>query len=651
MDIGLRAKIEPELDERQTKREASKLREYMMESVEELVVDTQMKDSIEQAQEMKEHTEDASDHIEEAEESISRLAEVMSEQRLSTMSAGAQARGDRGGAFAMAGGGQQPPGGFKDQAMDAARGRAIEKGKELAQQTTVGQKAMGVMGRGTSGGSSAGGTSGIMARLGAIAASLGTISTALLAGGATVAIGGLALLGIMQVAKALQKHSPLLEQVVDMWNLAMSLLIRPFAAKLGKWLLPMVAGILRLAANFNRVFGDKGLLEALGWLAVNIVHGFGEFLWNVAKWIVRTSISLTADILMWMLMALLPFIILGMKFFEWVLGEDALFSGDVSLPDFKWSRFIDMMNWDRFIPHGLNWGKFIDIMNWNRFIPGMSWGGFIKPLGWGGWLTTLSWSGFVPNLRWSGWVGTLSWDSWIEGLEWGSWIEGVEWGAFVKTLSWGNWISGPSWGAYIEPVDWGGWLSTLSWRSWVDDLHWGGWVDNLHWKNFIPKVDWGKYIPDAPKLGSINPVDGGGGGGGLIPGGKWFKFATGGVVTGPTQAIIGEGSESEAVLPLSKLQTLIDQPEVETQSSVSVEAEIDLGQDINPLSRSDLEDAVASALGADLEDISSSLSELADEVRRAGLGGPIKITADGKVIAEVSEDGKDTYMRSKEINR
>lgn len=37
------------------------------------------------------------------------------------------------------------------------------------------------------------------------------------------------------------------------------------------------------------------------------------------------------------------------------------------------------------------------------------------------------------------------------------------------------------------------------------------------------------------------------------------QLATGGIVTGPTLALIGEGSESEAVLPLSKLKALLDE--------------------------------------------------------------------------------------------
>ena len=38
---------------------------------------------------------------------------------------------------------------------------------------------------------------------------------------------------------------------------------------------------------------------------------------------------------------------------------------------------------------------------------------------------------------------------------------------------------------------------------------------------------------------------------------KAFKFADGGIVTGPTNALIGEGNESEAVMPLSKLSGML----------------------------------------------------------------------------------------------
>jgi hypothetical protein len=50
-------------------------------------------------------------------------------------------------------------------------------------------------------------------------------------------------------------------------------------------------------------------------------------------------------------------------------------------------------------------------------------------------------------------------------------------------------------------------------------------------------------------------------GGALTFGGYFMKalgMADGGIVTGPTHALIGEGNESEAVMPLSKLSGMLN---------------------------------------------------------------------------------------------
>ena len=60
--------------------------------------------------------------------------------------------------------------------------------------------------------------------------------------------------------------------------------------------------------------------------------------------------------------------------------------------------------------------------------------------------------------------------------------------------------------------------------------------------------------------GIMSLISGGAAGGGLSFGGAFKKIlglASGGVATGPTLAMIGEGSESEAVLPLSKLGNIM----------------------------------------------------------------------------------------------
>jgi len=57
----------------------------------------------------------------------------------------------------------------------------------------------------------------------------------------------------------------------------------------------------------------------------------------------------------------------------------------------------------------------------------------------------------------------------------------------------------------------------------------------------------------------LNPVSAGKGGLGFLGYfGKAFGMAEGGIVTGPTNALIGEGNESEAVMPLSKLNGMLN---------------------------------------------------------------------------------------------
>lgn len=51
------------------------------------------------------------------------------------------------------------------------------------------------------------------------------------------------------------------------------------------------------------------------------------------------------------------------------------------------------------------------------------------------------------------------------------------------------------------------------------------------------------------------PGTGGGGGGGFL--GKIFGFAEGGIVSRPTMAMVGEGGQSEAIMPLNKLGNML----------------------------------------------------------------------------------------------
>lgn len=66
-----------------------------------------------------------------------------------------------------------------------------------------------------------------------------------------------------------------------------------------------------------------------------------------------------------------------------------------------------------------------------------------------------------------------------------------------------------------------------------------------------------KAIMSALGMGGVAGAAGGAGGGVLGGLGSILGLASGGIVTGPTMAMIGEGSESEAVMPLSKLDQVM----------------------------------------------------------------------------------------------
>lgn len=83
-----------------------------------------------------------------------------------------------------------------------------------------------------------------------------------------------------------------------------------------------------------------------------------------------------------------------------------------------------------------------------------------------------------------------------------------------------------------------------------------------------------KLVQVAAKLAVIQAIKGiasGGIGGATSIGGALQAafFADGGIVTGPTLSVIGEGSESEAVLPLSKLEGMLSQPSPMPQATAS----------------------------------------------------------------------------------
>lgn len=125
-------------------------------------------------------------------------------------------------------------------------------------------------------------------------------------------------------------------------------------------------------------------------------------------------------------------------------------------------------------------------------------------------------------------------------------------------------------------------------------------------------------------------------------------LAEGGLVTSPTMAMIGEGGESEAVLPLSRLDSMMSTPDTNAPSpSIDASASVDVGGEAT---QDDIVAELDQQIGSKLDDVRADLQELASQISKLDVG-EVKVTADGKVLAEITQDGEDTYRRQMEVNR
>lgn len=212
-------------------------------------------------------------------------------------------------------------------------------------------------------------------------------------------------------------------------------------------------------------------------------------------------------------------------------------------------------------------------------------------------------------------------------------------------------------------------LSWPGWGSFIDNLSWT--VSSFSWNEFIPEIDWS--LPDFPGWGDLVDIatDGGGssggstspetsGGGGTSTGGggnshghsgeTWSSsnpnsslrgdgdsspdyvvpgLASGGIVTGPLNAVIGEGRESEVVAPLSKIDSMI-------KSRASGEIASSIGGSVgSSLSERDIERAVERGFNnADTQDddVVSEIKRVVREVNR--------LRSDMDLTVEINDESK-----------
>jgi hypothetical protein len=108
-----------------------------------------------------------------------------------------------------------------------------------------------------------------MAKNGAIASAVGGMSKLLKAGGATLLLGGVGLAilgGLWSTVKGMAKHSPLLGTVVEMLGMVTTFLLRPFAHMIGQLLLPVMMDLLQVSAEFMSISFEQGIMNGMIYL-------------------------------------------------------------------------------------------------------------------------------------------------------------------------------------------------------------------------------------------------------------------------------------------------------------------------------------------------------------------------------------------------
>ena len=250
----------------------------------------------------------------------------------------------------------------------------------------------------------------------------------------------------------------------------------------------------------------------------------------------------------------------------------------------SWWTWISSLSWWTWIS-SLSWWTWISSLSWWTWISSLSWWTWIKSLSWWTWISSLSWWTWISSLSWWTWISSLSWWTWISSLSWWTWISSLSWWTWIKSLSWWTWIKSLSWWTWISLLSWSTWIKSLSWPTWVKNLSWSSFIPSISWSSFIPSIRWSSFVPKfswpsiptpsfsrpprppkpppptvvvVPPAAPAKPAGGGGGRGDL-----WQEnfgmgfFGTGGIAMSPMLAGVAEGGEPEAIIPLSRLDSLL----------------------------------------------------------------------------------------------
>ena len=507
----------------------------------------------------------------------------------------------------------------------------------------------------------------MLSEMGNIGKQIGGLGRVLTGGAAVVGLGMLSLgilSGILGGVKKFAGASPLLGSVFNMLGLIKDLALMPIGNILGNLMLPIVVDLLALFAEFASIAtgeGITGIIDGLkfvageflgalfslpGLIAVaitaggallgaklgvaagakigavlggilgSVIPGFGTaagsvigatiggtlaavlgilIAYNLDEMLDWISFQLSnigdflADIVFGVIEFLTPFALMGIEFYDWVRGVLSNISGYIqdllgSILSGDVDELLDLLFGDTFdVLDDLFGGRFevlSDLFDGRFAVLSMLFGGQFAVL------STLFGGRFnVLNTLFGGRTNIVN-------------------DVFGGTTS------------VVQDLFAGGYSSP---RAFIGDLF-GGYYNDISSlaDDVFPDIQGSDIVSHVFPGGVDIPFTGGGGssggGGGSSGGlGSLWPFAEGGIVTGPTAALIGEGGENEVVAPLSKLDSMI-------QNRAGTNVDVSMGDSVGSVSMSerDLERAIKNGFeGANAnEEMESTLKRVVREINR-----------------------------------
>jgi len=281
MEVGLTARVKPDLDDRATRKEADRLNEFVTEAIQDLKAHMDFAEVEDGVENVLSHSGHVAEDTEIFAENVERAADSLEGIQMPQLS---QLDTDGFAGDVLFGDGPAGSGGEDDD----GGGGALS---DVADLIPSGDDDGGGMGEGMLGelkdvfADNKKITASMLTRMGSLQALTKGVGRILARGGGKIAIVGFGLILLGGLLAAMTKSSSLLAQVLGLFTTAIGLFFRPFGDLLGMALLPIANGILTLASGFAAVFGNDGILSALGWLAQELAVILIDGFWALLEWL------------------------------------------------------------------------------------------------------------------------------------------------------------------------------------------------------------------------------------------------------------------------------------------------------------------------------------------------------------------------------